>query len=177
MNNLRRPRLALILTVLVACTTPEQYSHGAERAIATAAAGKNVSAETSEPIIDYRERFIPAVARHGMVVGPEQLAAEVGAQMLRQGGNAVDAAVATGFALAVTYPRAGNLAGGGFMLIHLADDKRQTLIDYRESAPAAATRDMFLDADGELDHAREYFSAQSAGVHGTVAGLHYARDT
>jgi len=109
-----------------------------------------------------------------MVVGPEQLAADVGAQILRRGGNAVDAAVATGFALAVTYPRAGNLAGGGFMLIHLAEKNRQTLIDYRESAPAAATRDMFLDEQGNLDHTREYFSLQSAGVPGTVAGLLYA---
>ncbi|CAA0090967.1 Glutathione hydrolase proenzyme [Halioglobus japonicus] len=143
---------------------------------ATPAPTSSVQLETPEPIIDYRERFIPVVARHGMVVGPEQLAAEVGAQMLRQGGNAIDAAVATGFALAVTYPRAGNLAGGGFMLIHLAGDNRQTLIDYRESAPAAASRDMFLNAEGELDQQREYFSLQSAGVPGTVAGLLYALD-
>ncbi len=126
------------------------------------------------PIIDYRERFMPVVARHGMVVGPEQLAAEVGARILRAGGNAVDAAVATGFALAVTYPRAGNLFGGGFMLVHLAEDDRQTLIDYRETAPAGAGRDMFLDADGAVDRRREYFSHQSAGVPGTVAGMLYA---
>ena len=98
----------------------------------------------------------------------------MGAQILRQGGNAIDAAVATGFALAVTYPRAGNLAGGGFMLIHLADDDRETLIDYRETAPAAASRDMFLDNEGNLDKQREYFSLQSAGVPGTVAGMLYA---
>ena len=140
------------------------------------AAPATAAPEAAEPIIDYRERFIPVVARHGMVVGPEQLAAEVGTQIMRQGGNAIDAAVATGFALAVTYPRAGNLAGGGFMLIHLADEKRQTLIDYRESAPAAATRDMFLNAEGELDQRLEYFSLQSAGVPGTVAGLLYALD-
>tara|TARA_R110002073_G_scaffold23319_8_gene79819 strand:+ start:1917 stop:3704 length:1788 start_codon:yes stop_codon:yes gene_type:complete len=146
------------------------------RTSAPAVSKKNVPAATTEPIIDYRERFIPVVARHGMVVGPEQLAAEVGVQILRQGGNAVDAAVATGFALAVTYPRAGNLAGGGFMLIHLADGDRQTLIDYRETAPAAASRDMFLNDAGALDQSREYFSLQSAGVPGTVAGLLYALD-
>ena len=134
----------------------------------------NANTSTLIPIIDYKERFLPVIARSGMVVGPEQLAAEVGAQILRQGGNAIDAAVATGFALAVTYPRAGNLAGGGFMLIHLADDDRETLIDYRETAPAAASRDMFLDDEGNLDKQREYFSLQSAGVPGTVAGMLYA---
>tara|TARA_R110000823_G_scaffold198080_3_gene329116 strand:- start:119 stop:1864 length:1746 start_codon:yes stop_codon:yes gene_type:complete len=131
----------------------------------------------SEPIIDHRQRFLPVVAQHGMVVGPEQLAAEVGLQILRDGGNAVDAAVATGFALAVTYPRAGNLGGGGFMLVHLADENRQTLIDYRETAPAAAGPDLFLDASGKVDRLRTYFSHQSAAVPGTVAGLLYALDT
>ncbi|MCB1676001.1 MAG: gamma-glutamyltransferase, partial [Halioglobus sp.] len=77
---------------------------------------------------------------------------------------------------AVTYPRAGNLGGGGFMLIHLARDNRQTLIDYRETAPAGATAEMFLDANGEIDRMQEYFSHRSAGVPGTVAGLLYALD-
>lgn len=126
------------------------------------------------PIIDYQTRFLPVVANNGMVASPEKLAAEVGKRILEQGGNAVDAAVATGFALAVTYPRAGNLAGGGFMLIHLAADNRQTLIDYRETAPAAANRDMYLGEDGVVDRMREYFSHQSAGIPGTVAGMIYA---
>lgn len=126
------------------------------------------------PIIDYRERFLPVVARHGMVVGTEKLATEAGLRILQQGGNAVDAAVATGFALAVTYPRAGNLAGGGFMLIHRAEQGQQAFIDYREAAPAAASRDMFLGENGEVDRARTYFSHQAAGVPGTVAGLLYA---
>ncbi len=124
-----------------------------------------------EPIIDFGSRFLPTVAREGMVVGPERLAAEIGLDVLRRGGNAVDAAVATGFALAVSYPRAGNLGGGGFMLVHLAEENRQTLIDYRETAPASATRDLFLNAQGEVDQQRAYFSHQSAGVPGTVAGL------
>ena len=122
------------------------------------------------PIIDFGSRFLPTVARQGMVVGPEELAAEVGLDVLRAGGNAVDAAVATGFALAVSYPRAGNL-GGGFMLLHLADEDRQTLIDYRETAPAAATRDLFLNENGAVDQQRAYFSHKSAGVPGTVTGL------
>ena len=132
--------------------------------------------EKHKPIINYRERFLPTVAQNGMVVGPEKLASEVGAQILRQGGNAVDAAVATGFALAVTYPKAGNIGGGGFMLIHMAEDNHQTLVDYRETAPAAASRDMFLKDNGELDRGLEFFSRQSAGVPGTVAGLLHALD-
>lgn len=178
MTNLRQSLLILSLFGLIHASyaTPETLGPAKAQVPVSLDSKSNRQAEAAEPIIDYRERFIPVVARHGMVVGPEQLAAEVGAQMLRQGGNAVDAAVATGFALAVTYPRAGNLAGGGFMLIHLAADDRQTLIDYRESAPAAASRDMFLDAQGKLDRKREYFSLQSAGVPGTVAGLLYALD-
>jgi gamma-glutamyltranspeptidase / glutathione hydrolase len=175
-TNLRQLLLVLCLSclALTSCVTPDQHGPVASATSATAAVTGSAAAATTTPIIDYRERFLPIVARHGMVAGPEQLATEVGAQMLREGGNAVDAAVATGFALAVTYPRAGNLAGGGFMLIHLADQNRQTLIDYREIAPAAASRNMFLDAQGNLDHDREYFSLQAAGVPGTVAGLLYA---
>ena len=135
-----------------------------------------LEATTQTPIIDYRERFLPTAARNGMVVAPEKLAAEIGLDILRQGGNAVDAAVATGFALAVSYPRAGNLAGGGFMLVHLAEENRQLLIDYREMAPAAASRDMFLDGKGNVDRMKEFFSHQSAGVPGTVAGLLHALD-
>lgn len=135
----------------------------------SANARETPAAET--PIIDYGSRFLPAVARQGMVVGPERLAAEIGREVLEQGGNAVDAAVATGFALAVSYPRAGNLGGGGFMLVHLAEGNRQTLIDYRETAPASAARDLFLNEAGEVDRERTYFSHQAAGVPGTVAGL------
>ena len=95
------------------------------------------------PIIDYQNRYLPTYGRVGMVVSPEVLAGEIGLDMLKQGGNAVDAAVATGFALAVTLPRAGNIGGGGFMLIHLAETDEQIFIDYRETAPAAATPEMF----------------------------------
>ena len=130
--------------------------------------------EQQVPIIDYQHRFLPQVGRNGMVVGPERLASEVGYQILQQGGNAVDAAVATGFALAVTYPRAGNLGGGGFMLVHLAEQNRQVFIDYREMAPGASTRDMYLDAEGNVDRQALYFSYLSAGVPGSVAGLLHA---
>ena len=173
----RLPQSRLILS-LFSLAIASCASHESDNAFVSDAdsvpLASNANTSTLIPIIDYKERFLPVIARSGMVVGPEQLAAEVGAQILRQGGNAIDAAVATGFALAVTYPRAGNLAGGGFMLIHLADDDRETLIDYRETAPAAASRDMFLDNEGNLDKQREYFSLQSAGVPGTVAGMLYA---
>ena len=175
MNRLPQSRLILSLfsLAIASCATQEPDNAFVSDADSVPMAS-NADTSTLIPIIDYKERFLPVIARNGMVVGPEQLAAEVGAQILRQGGNAIDAAVATGFALAVTYPRAGNLAGGGFMLIHLADDDRETLIDYRETAPAAASRDMFLDNEGNLDKQREYFSLQSAGVPGTVAGMLYA---
>src|SRR6476659_8759395 len=84
-------------------------------------------------------RIAAVTARHGMVVAQEARAARIGMEILRQGGNAVDAAVATGFALAVTYPRAGNIGGGGYMLVHLASRNIDTAIDYRETAPAATT--------------------------------------
>jgi gamma-glutamyltranspeptidase/glutathione hydrolase len=113
----------------------------------------------------------PVVARHGMVVAQEARAARIGAEVLAEGGNAVDAAVATGFALAVTYPRAGNIGGGGYMMIHLAERNVQTAIDYRETAPAAISRDSFLDFRGEADPRKSRDSALAIGVPGTVAGL------
>src|SRR5215813_3324456 len=96
---------------------------------------------------------VPVTAAHGMVVAQEQRAAAIGADVLARGGNAVDAAVAVGFALAVTLPRAGNLGGGGFMVLHRAG-KQPVTIDYRETAPAAVTRDVFLDAQGAADPAK-----------------------
>jgi gamma-glutamyltranspeptidase/glutathione hydrolase len=110
-------------------------------------------------------------AEHGLVVAQERLAAQAGADILRQGGNAVDAAVATGFALAVTYPRAGNIGGGGFMVIHSAARNEDVAIDYRETAPAAMTQDVFLGADGKPDTDKSRNSALGIGVPGTVAGL------
>jgi gamma-glutamyltranspeptidase/glutathione hydrolase len=113
----------------------------------------------------------PVAASHGMVVAQEGRAARIGVEVLEQGGNAVDAAVATGFALAVTYPRAGNIGGGGYMLIHLTERKVDTAIDYRETAPAATTRTIFLDERGEADPHKSRDSALAIGVPGTVAGL------
>ena len=131
-------------------------------------------AQSTGPLIDYATRFVPEVATRGIVSGSERLATEAGLKMLKRGGNAVDAAVATGFALAVTLPRAGNLGGGGFMLVHLAEGDRQIFIDYREIAPMSASRDMFLNEDGSVDVEKSYYSASSAGVPGTVAGMIHA---
>lgn len=113
----------------------------------------------------------PVAAKNGMVVAQERIAANIGRDVLARGGNAVDAAVATGFAMAVTYPRAGNLGGGGFMMVHLANIREDIAIDYRESAPAAATRDMFLGADGKPDAKKSRDQALGIGIPGTVAGL------
>ena len=110
------------------------------------------------------------VARGGMVVAQEARAAQIGADILKSGGNAIDAAVATGFALAVSYPRAGNIGGGGFMVIHLADGG-DTTIDYRETAPGRIDARSFLDEAGNADPGKSRDSALAIGVPGTVAGL------
>jgi gamma-glutamyltranspeptidase/glutathione hydrolase len=116
----------------------------------------------------------PVLAANGMVASEEARATQIGVDILRQGGNAVDAAVAVGFALAVTLPESGNLGGGGFMVIRLANGNRNVAIDYRETAPAAATRDMFLNEKGEADPQKSRFSGHAIGVPGTVAGLAHA---
>lgn len=113
----------------------------------------------------------PVLARNGMVASQEKLATRVGVDILARGGNAVDAAVAVGFALAVTHPQAGNLGGGGFMLVHLAGRNETAAIDYRETAPASTTRDVFLDAAGDADPQKSRDSGLAIGVPGTVAGL------
>jgi gamma-glutamyltranspeptidase/glutathione hydrolase len=115
----------------------------------------------------------PVGAQHAMVVTVHALASDVGVEILKAGGNAIDAAVATGFALAVVHPAAGNIGGGGFMLIRMADGKTHFL-DYREMAPAAATRDMYLDAQGNVIEGASEIGYKAIGVPGSVAGMVYA---
>src|ERR1700723_3382201 len=115
----------------------------------------------------------PVHAPHGIVVSVQELASRAGADIMQAGGNAVDAAVATGFALAVVHPAAGNLGGGGFMLIRMADGKAH-FVDYREKAPAAAKPDMYLDAQGNVIEGASEIGYKSIGVPGSVAGLVYA---
>jgi gamma-glutamyltranspeptidase/glutathione hydrolase len=129
-----------------------------------------------QPLLDSKTRFHPVISQTGMVVSQEMIASQVGADILAKGGNAIDAAVATGFALAVTLPRAGNIGGGGFMMIYLAEENKTIAIDYREMAPSEAFKDMFLSSEGDVDNRKAQFSIQSSGVPGTVAGLVHAQE-
>ena len=126
----RWPRIFAATVLVLACCLPASAQEQRRGSYMPAAAG-TVHA---------------VVAEHGMVVAQEKIAARIGADVLKRGGNAVDAAVATGFAMAVTYPRAGNIGGGGFMVIHSAERHEDVAIDYRETAPAATTRGIFLGA-------------------------------
>src|SRR5450755_2714992 len=117
----------------------------------------------------------PASAEHGMVVSAHQLATKAGIDVLQRGGNAIDAAVAVGYALAVVDPAADNLGGGGFMTIQLADG-RKTFLDFREKAPLAAKPDMYLDSSGNVIRGASTQGHLSVAVPGTVAGLEYARE-
>ena len=128
----------------------------------------------AQAIVAYRAVHHPVYSQTGMVAAQNRIPAEIGAQVLADGGNAVDAAIAVGFALAVTLPRAGNIGGGGFMLVYDAESDTSTAIDYREMAPLGATRDMFLDASGNADPNVSRNSHKATGVPGTVAGFYYA---
>ncbi|WP_349745138.1 gamma-glutamyltransferase [Roseateles cavernae] len=117
----------------------------------------------------------PVAAENGMVVSAQHLATRVGVDVLKDGGNAIDAAVAVGYALAVVYPAAGNLGGGGFMTLQLADG-RKTFLDFREKAPLAATANMYLDKDGNVIKGLSTHGHLAVGVPGSVSGLEYARE-
>jgi gamma-glutamyltranspeptidase/glutathione hydrolase len=140
-------------------------------ALSTAAAAQQTAIYSS------LDRVHPVYATNGMVATQEEVATRVGLEILQQGGNAVDAGVAVAFALAVTLPRAGNLGGGGFMIVHDAASGETVAIDYRERAPAAAHRDMYLDADGNPDAKLSRFHGLAVGVPGTVAGMALALET
>ncbi|MEZ5758979.1 MAG: gamma-glutamyltransferase [Emcibacteraceae bacterium] len=122
------------------------------------------------PEFSSRDGFVPVVGRHGMVSARESIATEIGADILRKGGNAIDAAAAVGFAMAVTYPQAGNIGGGGFMVIHLAKENKEIAIDYREMSAGAARHDLYVE-DGKVNQTLAKYSRKSSGVPGTVAGL------
>jgi gamma-glutamyltranspeptidase/glutathione hydrolase len=154
-NSLRRLAAVLVALSLLA-SAPPAYAQSDPNAISQIATS-----------IDQ----VSVVAPHGMVSSQNRLASEIGADILKRGGNAVDAAVAVGFALAVTLPKAGNIGGGGFMLVYLAERHRTIAIDYREAAPAATTAKVFLDDTGNADPQKSRNSGLGVGVPGTVAGL------
>jgi gamma-glutamyltranspeptidase/glutathione hydrolase len=146
-------------------------------ALATVMAGTAQAQEVrdsglTQPIIRYDSIHHPVRARHGMVVSQNRLATEVGRDILARGGNAVDAAVAVSFALAVTLPRAGNLGGSGFLVAHLAASDETIALDYRSVAPLAASRAFYTGADGEINWDQLTFGPAAAAVPGTVAAMH-----
>jgi len=106
---------------------------------------------SNTPIIDYKHRAHPVLGKNGMVATQDHYASIIGSQILSEGGNAIDAAVAVGFALSVSLPRAGNLGGGGFMLIYISSENHVVALDYREKAPIKASQNMFLLQDGSVD--------------------------
>lgn len=126
----------------------------------------------STPLFEYSAINHPVMGKNGMVASHNALSSEIAAEILAKGGNAIDAGAALGFALAVTLPRAGNIGGGGFMLVHVAELNKTIAIDFRETAPAAASRDMFFDEDGNVVADQTYrFSHKSSAIPGSVAGL------
>ncbi|MGP5519241.1 gamma-glutamyltransferase [Psychrobacter namhaensis] len=129
------------------------------------------TAKTDQAIYSEDAIHHPVWAKNGMVATQEALASDIGLQILKDGGNAVDAGVAVGFALAVTLPRAGNIGGGGFMMIYDAKQDKTVALDYREKAPSSASRDMYLDSDGNAVSDLSRYHGLAVGVPGTVAGL------
>ncbi|MFL9923142.1 gamma-glutamyltransferase [Herbaspirillum lusitanum] len=148
--------------------------------ICTSLAFMPASAQTpasAAPVVKYDLTYdiiSPVYAKNGMVASEQELATQVGVDILRRGGNAVDAGVAVGFALAVVLPNAGNIGGGGFMMIHDAKTGKNVALDFREMAPQRATRNMYLDDKGNVVPGRSLYTHLAVGVPGTVAGLTHA---
>lgn len=177
--------LALALAGLTACQTapsaPAQPAPVAAPAPAPVVAPVSApptttaSAQAASAAYDFdMDVFHPVVAKNGMVATEQELATQIGLNILKAGGNAVDAAVAVGFALAVALPNAGNLGGGGFMVVHDAKSGKSVALDFRETAPSKATRDMYLDVQGNVVDGKSLYTHYAVGVPGTVAGMEYA---
>jgi len=167
---------ALLALALAACsgnTPPTAEAGVATAASAGAASGTSIFAHAPAATREALEKTKPVTAKHAMVVSDQHYATEAGVQILKAGGNAVDAAVAVGYALAVTQPCCGNIGGGGFMTIHLANGKN-LFLNFREKAPLKATTDMFQDAEGNVVKERTEGSYLGVGVPGTVMGLNTA---
>jgi gamma-glutamyltranspeptidase/glutathione hydrolase len=169
MSSHRPFRALALLSLSVAASGLASCRPGATNAAAGAPDIPSIQAAAFPEGWSPKARRPAVIGQHAMVVSNSDLASRAGEEIMKNGGNAVDAAVATGFALAVTYPFAGNIGGGGFMVIHLADG-RAAAIDYREVAPLAATRNMYLDASGNLTN-KSVLGALAVGVPGAVAGM------
>jgi len=185
--------LALALASLTACGTPQRDATAQPAASVAApkhsampvaeppaaapapAAQQTAAAQAASAAYDFdMDIFHPVVARNGMVATEQELASRIGLDILKSGGNAVDAAVGIGFALAVALPNAGNLGGGGFMVVHDAKTGKNIALDFREMAPAGASRDMYLDANGKVVDGKSLYTHYAIGVPGTVAGMEHA---
>ena len=162
--------LALALASLAACSaTPPQAS------TAPAAVQQTSAAAAASAAYDFdMDVFHPVVANNGMVATEQELASRIGLDILKAGGNAVDAAVGIGFALAVALPNAGNMGGGGFMMVHDAKTGKSVALDFREVAPLKATRNMYLDDKGNVINGKSLYTHYAVGVPGTVAGMEHA---
>ena len=162
--------LALALASLAACSaTPPQAS------TAPAAVQQTSAAAAASAAYDFdMDVFHPVVANNGMVATEQELASRIGLDILKAGGNAVDAAVGIGFALAVALPNAGNIGGGGFMMVHDAKTGKSVALDFREVAPLKATRNMYLDDKGNVINGKSLYTHYAVGVPGTVAGMEHA---
>lgn len=156
---------AALVTLLAAC------AHNPNPPVFTQTAATQAVAAAYDHSLSV---FHPVVAQNGMVATEHELASHVGLQILQAGGNAIDAAVAVGFALAVVLPNAGNIGGGGFMMYHDAQSQSEIALDFREMAPAGAHRDLYIDDKGQVIDGKSLFTHYAVGVPGTVAGLEHA---
>lgn len=174
--------LALAIASLAACSSTQPPAASAPPAPVAAAPApaaapitQSNAAQAASAAYDFdMDVFHPVVARNGMVSSEQELASRIGLQILKSGGNAVDAAVAMGFALAVALPNAGNIGGGGFMIVHDAKSGKNIALDFREVAPSKATRDMYVGPDGKVIDGKSLYTHYAVGVPGTVAGMEHA---
>lgn len=173
-HSLLSSSLALALATLTACGTAPTAQRTPSAAPAASAPTTTAAAQAAAAYDFDMDVFHPVVARNGMVATEHELATQIGLDILRAGGNAVDAAVAVGFALAVALPNAGNIGGGGFMVVHDAKTGKSVALDFREVAPNKASRDMYLDAQGNVVDGKSLYTHYAVGVPGTVAGMEHA---
>lgn len=179
--------LLIALTGLSACSstaapeaarkdgTAQASGNDAKAQAAAPAVTQTAAAQAAAAAYDFDlDVFHPVIAKNGMVASEQELATQIGVDILKAGGNAVDAAVAVGFALAVALPNAGNIGGGGFMMVHDARSGKDIALDFREVAPRGASRTMYLDADGKVIDGKSLHTHYAVGVPGTVAGMTHA---